>query len=174
MVLTGVAILSMATTVFPRVVFAVDPVVDAQNNAVVVFVVIVLLFGSVTAGLFFASPLRRRLGPALDSLPEEPAADGFGTDQDAEPVLVWHAWPAPGRNGADPRRALTQQAPSEQPMPASTAPAAPSRPGGPRPSAAIATPGVPGPRSVRAHAPAAALWSTNRPQADANWKPRTP
>lgn len=175
--LTAVAIPLMAATVWPTAVLAADPVVETQNSAVVVFVVIVLLFGSLTAGLIFASPLRRHLVPALDSLPEDPAADGFNTDHETElraPRLSeplpqapepHDAWPPPGRTAAPPT--ITQQWPDAEPGPPATA----------QPPTNAQLPSAVRPEPPTRPRPAAAAWSTNRPQADANWNPgsrRTP
>jgi hypothetical protein len=148
----------MAATVWPMAVFAADPVVETQNNAVVVFIVIVLLSGSVTAGLFFASPLRRRVTPVLDRPPEEPATEVFVTDHDAErraqrllelsarPSVAEQVWTAPGRTGAEPPSVI-ENWPSEHPAPLARAPL---------------------PARQRS---AAGPWSTGRPQPDANWNP---
>lgn len=83
--LTGMAILLMAATIWPMAVFAADPAVETQDNAMVVFTVLVLLFGSVAAGLFFASPLRRRIsGDPQERQPQAPPDDPLGLDTDLQ------------------------------------------------------------------------------------------
>lgn len=86
----------------PAVALAVDTPVVPQSGAPVVFVVIILLLGSVTAGIFFATPLRTWLGrdqsdrpspgtasglsaPIADGLPRMPGGDIYGNEYDADP-----------------------------------------------------------------------------------------
>jgi len=162
--LTGVAIQLMAGTVWPMAVLAADPAVETQNNAVVVFTVIVLLFGSMAVGLLFASPLRRRLGSAAEgvAVAETRFPDVFGGDFEVRrraqrlfepsqlPTPVLHVAPVPAptpQQTATPPPPHLHVAVTAQPVPVQAAPAAQRRP--------TATP-----------------WSTGRPQPDANWNPK--
>ncbi|MEO6350821.1 MAG: hypothetical protein ABIP53_09230 [Candidatus Limnocylindrales bacterium] len=83
--------LALCAALIPPVAFAADPVVDTQRNAVVVFIVIVLLVGSVAAGLFFASPLRKRFMPSPETEIWDRDVNGSGAGET-------HSWPAPGRS----------------------------------------------------------------------------
>ncbi len=194
--LTGMAILLMAATIWPMAVFAADPAVETQDNAIVVFTVLVLLFGSVTAGLFFASPLRRRIsGDPQERRPKAPADDAFGFDTDlqrraqhllqpleqstaaavAAPVpppaqLVIQA-PSADQTPLDVQVAVTTQPPPSQVSPAVHSPTAQATqaPGEPS-SAAQAATAVQSP-AVSPHRLVASPWSTSLPQPDANWTP---
>lgn len=86
--LTGVGIALTAVIWWPMAVFAADPAVDMHDNAAVVFTVIVLLFGSMTAGLFFASPLRRPFSSTShgESDTEAPETDSFGSEYEVQPA----------------------------------------------------------------------------------------
>ena len=122
--LSGTVLAFGLLALLPTAVLAVDVPVETQRSSTVVFIVIVLLIGSVTAGLLFASPLRdrisrtrqdvpsrrhewslRRLG---DGLPAMPGGDIFGNEYDASPSAAdpgteelppyeHHAWPPPGK-----------------------------------------------------------------------------
>lgn len=145
--LTGVAIALMAAMVWPMTVFAADPAVDRQDNAGVVFTVIVLLFGSMAAGLFFASPLRRRFSPAseVESVTEAPDAGTFGSEHEVH-TRAQHLFEAPEQ----PTSPALQAAPASEPTP--------ERPLSVAPTAAQ-------------HRTVATPLSTARPQPDANWNP---
>ena len=62
--LTGVAILLIAAIAWPMAALAADPTVQTQQNPAVVYIVLILLFATLTSGIFFASPLRGRLIPS--------------------------------------------------------------------------------------------------------------
>lgn len=172
--LTGVAILLMAVTVRPMAVFAAEPAVETQDKAVVVFVVIVLLFGSMTAGLFFASPLRRRLASEPEAAPgDEMSVTGvFGADHEVQqpahhlfderpqsgPPVVQRAWPAPGASAQQPPQTVSQPLTHAQPAAM------------PIPPSASAQLVIPTPSPAQ-RGPVASPWSTGRPQPDANWDP---
>lgn len=135
-------LLSLLVLAVPAAVAAADAPVEIQRNSTVVFVLIVLLLGSVTAGLLFASPLRGRLvsSSAPDShiaqpaayrptgrsgLPPMPGGDIFGADED--PVL--DAAPP----SAQPQAAQPQSRPSTpQTAPWSTGMPSPAEKWGPR------------------------------------------
>ena len=149
--LTGVAILLMAATVWPMAVLAADPAVDTQHDAAVVFIVIVLLVGSVTAGLFFSSPMRRRLAHVPDAeavarprdvwpaedLPQKPSA------------AADHAWPTPGTPAEQPWPSVSQPSVYALREAPSVPPAISAPPVVSTPSRAIAQP-PPQPRPTQA------------------------
>lgn len=178
--LTGVAFLLMAATVWPRAVFAADPAVETNHNAAVVFTVVVLLFGSVAAGLFFASPLRRRVSETTSarSVTQFSATDPLGTFEVQRRVALASTTPTPTVERS--RQVLPQRSLQEQPR---AAPALPSVSaqlaipiGSLTPDHVRAATTQPAPTEAQASRattirPVAAPWSTGRPQPDANWNP---
>ncbi len=97
--------------------------VSVTSNPAVVFVLIVLLAGSVTAGIFFASPWRRRLGASVTvpsrttmthtarrsgGLPPMPGGDIFGAE--AEPAAPAPARPSPPAPANSPSRPAAPRA----------------------------------------------------------------
>ena len=62
--LTGVAIPLIAAIAWPMAALAADPTVETQQNPVIVYIVLILLFAALASGIFFASPLRARLMPS--------------------------------------------------------------------------------------------------------------
>lgn len=158
----GPLIVLLAVAVWPAAVFAADATVDAPSNAVVVFIVILLLLGSVTAGLFFASPFRKRL--TSSAMEPEAVVDAHqaGTRRSvysplipAEPATVP---PLPARPAPVPQPTTAQAAPVQPPMPARPAPV--------RPPHVILTQPAIQPRPIKSP------WSTGSPQLDTNWQPR--
>jgi len=159
------AILLMAATTWPMAAFAADPTVETRDNAIVVFTVLVLLFGSVTAGLFFASPLRRRIsGDPQERLPAS------WPSPTASAQLVIPA-PSADQTPLDVQVAVTTQPPPSQVSPAVHSPTAQAAQAPGQPSITVrAATAVQSP-AVSPHRLVASPWSTSPPQPDANWNP---
>jgi len=194
--LIGPLIVLLAVAVWPAAVFAADATTDAPSNGIVVFVVVLLLLGSVTAGLFFASPFRKRI--TSSAMEQEEADDALEAPTRRSvyspliPVQAAPAQPMPDYPALVQRTVITQRIvpdeqtmlaqgtmPAQRIMPVQPAPVQLPMPVKPSP-AELSIPAPPAPVQpppARQPRPIGSPWSTGAPQPDTNWQPgrqRTP
>ena len=103
-------VLTLAWAAIPTLVLAADPQPGVQRSSTVVFLVVILLVASLTAGIFFASPLRKRLRPGAADVPDG-ARSGLVDAHDGLPAMPGGLIAPDGQpaatsgNGEEPRRA---------------------------------------------------------------------
>ena len=112
------AIFALLASFAPTTVLAAEATVNTQQNAIVVFTVIILLLGSVAAGIFFASPLRKRFTggePELETEPSRPTEQTRQFIRSSEPMVEYAR---PSESYAQPTyRPAERQAPQPGPRP---------------------------------------------------------